>query len=236
VDLVPTFMGAHEVPKEFRGRRNEYVDLLCTEMIPAVAGLAKFCDVFCEAGVFSVDESRRILEAGKAYGMAPKVHAEEFQATGGAELAAEVGATSADHLMAIGDDGIRALRGSGTVAVLLPGTSFFLGGGRYAPARKLIEAGVPVALGTDFNPGSSMTYSMPLILSIACTQMRMTPAEALCAATINAAYACGLGSEVGSIEVGKRGDLILWEVSNHRMIPYHVGANLVKTVIKNGRI
>ncbi len=236
VDLVPTFLGAHEVPREFRGKRDEYVHLVCREMIPAVAGLARFCDVFCEPGVFTEDESRRILETGKAHGLTPKVHAEEFLESGGAELAADVGAASADHLMAISEYGIRALRGSGTVAVLLPGTSFFLGGGRYAPARKLIEAGVPVALGSDFNPGSSMTFNLPLILSIACTQMRMTPAEALCAATVNAAYACGVGAEVGSIEAGKRADLVIWDAADHRMIPYHYGVNLVRRVVKAGRV
>lgn len=236
VELIPTFMGAHEVPREFRGKRDDYVNLVCREMIPAAAGLARFCDVFCEPGVFTQDESRRILEAGKAHGLAPKMHAEEFQESGGAELAAELGAVSADHLMAISEYGIRALRGSGTVAVLLPGTSFFLGGGRYAPARKLIESEVPVALGSDFNPGSSMTFNLPLVMSIACTQMRLTPAESLCAATINAAYACGVGAEVGSIEPGKKADLVVWDATDHRMIPYHYGVNLVRTVIQRGRV
>ncbi|MBI2899959.1 MAG: imidazolonepropionase [Planctomycetes bacterium] len=236
VDLVPTFLGAHEVPREYKGRREEYVDLVCREMIPAVAKLAKFCDVFCEAGVFTAEESRRILEAGKGQGLAPKLHAEEFENTGGAELAADVRAVSADHLMAISENGIRALKSSGTVAVMLPGTSFFLGGGRYAPARRLIEAGVPVALGSDFNPGSSMTFNLPLIMSIACTQMRMTPAEAWCAATVNAAHACGMGSEVGSIESGKKADLVVWDAADFRFVPYHYGVNLVRNVVKHGRI
>lgn len=236
VDCIPTFMGAHEIPREFRGKREEYVDLVCREMIPAVAKLARFCDVFCEAGVFTTDDTRRILETAREHGMAPKVHAEEFENTGGAELAAELGAVSADHLMAISERGIRALRGAETVAVLLPGTSFFLGSGRYAPARKMIESGVAVALGSDFNPGSSMTFHLPLVMSIACTQMKLTPAEAWCATTLNAAYAVGAGSEIGSIQPGKKADLVVWDAPNHRMVPYHYGVNLAKTVIKNGRV
>lgn len=237
VTLVPTFLGAHETPPELQGRRSEYVRVVVEEMIPEIGrrGLAKFCDVFCEVGVFSVEESRRILEAGKQAGMAPKVHAEEFKACGGAELAVEMGAASADHLVAVTDRGIRMLKGSGVVAVLLPGTAFFLGTGRYAPARQMMEEGVCVALGSDFNPGSSMTFNLPLILSIACTQMKMLPAEALCATTINAAYAIGLGGEIGSIEPGKQADLVIWDAPDHRHIPYVVGVNLVWTVLKGGR-
>jgi imidazolonepropionase len=238
IDLVPTFLGAHEVPREFDGRRADYVDHLVHEMIPAVAArrLARFCDVFCEPGVFSVEESRRVLAAARAHGMEPKLHAEEFKASGGAELAAELNAASCDHLMAVTERGIRLLRGRGTVAVLLPATSFFLGGGRYAPARRFIEEGVPLALGTDCNPGSSPTFNMQLVLTLACTQLRLTPAEAFCAATINAAHAIGEGAVAGSIEPGKRADLVVWEAPNLKYVPYAFGANLAATVIKAGRV
>jgi imidazolonepropionase len=183
-----------------------------------------------------VEESRRILQAAREAGMVPKLHAEEFKASGGAELAAELGAASCDHLMAVTDRGIRTLKGKGTVAVLLPATSFFLGGGRYAPARRFIEEGVPVALGTDFNPGSSMTFNMQLVMTLACTQLRMTPAEALCAATINAAHAIGEGARAGSLEPGKAADLVIWNAPNLRYLPYAFGANLATTVIKGGRV
>ena len=236
VDLVPTFMGAHEVPRDYATRRQEYVDLVIKEMIPAVAQkrLARFCDVFCEVGVFSIDQSRAILEAGKKAGLAPKIHAEEFKAIGGAELAADIGAASADHLMAVSDRGIRALKRGPTVAVLLPGTTYFLGNGGYAPARKFIEEGVPVALGSDFNPGSCMNFNLQAIVSIACTQMKLTPAEALTAVTINAAHASGVGDYVGSLEAGKKADLVVWSAPNVKFWAYHFGVNQAETVIKNG--
>ena len=238
VDLVPTFMGAHEIPRDYATRRPEYVDLIVREMIPAVAAkrLARFCDVFCEVGVFSTDQSRAILEAGKKAGLAPKIHAEEFKSIGGAELAAEVGAVSADHLMMISDRGIRALKRSPTVAVLLPGTTYFLGSGGYAPARKLIAEGVPVALGSDFNPGSCMNFNLQAIVSIACTQMKLTPAEALAAVTINAAHACGVGEFVGSLEPGKRADLVVWTAPNVRYWAYQFGVNQAETLIKGGKV
>ncbi len=238
VDLVPTFMGAHEIPREYANRRTEYVDFVIKEMIPAVAAkrLAKFCDVFCEVGVFSIDQARAILEAGKKAGLAPKLHAEEFKSIGGAELAAEVGAVSADHLMMVNDRGIRALKRGPTVAVLLPGTTYFLGSGPYAPARKFIEEGVPVALGTDFNPGTCMNCNLQATLSIACTQLRLTPAEALVAATINAAHACGVADHVGSLEPGKRADLVVWSAPNARYLCYQFGINQAETVVKSGAI
>ncbi|HXX94936.1 MAG TPA: amidohydrolase family protein, partial [Planctomycetota bacterium] len=165
-----------------------------------------------------------------------KLHADEFRATGGAELAGELGAVSADHLMAVTDRGIRALKRSGTVAVLLPGTSHFLGGGRFAPARRMLEEGVPIALGTDFNPGSCTAFSLPLIMSLACTHLGMSPAQALSASTINAAYACGEGGEAGSLEPGKRADLVVWHARDVRELPYWLGANLVWKVIRGGRL
>ncbi|HLF94032.1 MAG TPA: imidazolonepropionase [Planctomycetota bacterium] len=231
---VPTFLGAHEVP---RGKaRADYVREVAEVMVPRVRGLARHCDVFCEVGVFSTDDARRILQAAKDAGMSLKMHAEEFRASGGAELAAELGAVSADHLMAVTDRGIRSLKRAGTVAVLLPGTSCFLGGDRYAPARRMIEEGVAVALGTDFNPGSCPAFSLPLIMSLAVTHLRMSPAEALAASTINAAYACGEGEEAGSLEPGKRADLVVWKARDFREIPYWIGANLVARVIRAGKL
>jgi imidazolonepropionase len=238
IDLVPTFMGAHEVPREYANRRVEYVDYVIKEMIPAVAAkrLAKFCDVFCEVGVFSIDQSRAILEAGKKAGLAPKIHAEEFKAIGGAELAAELGAVSADHLMMISDRGLRALKRGPTVAVLLPGTTYFLGAGTYAPARKFVAEGVPVALGSDFNPGSCMNFNLQAIVSIACTQMKLTAAEALVAVTINAAHACGVADYVGSLEVGKRADVVVWSAPSVKYLGYQFGVNQAETVIKAGKV
>jgi imidazolonepropionase len=237
IDLVPTFMGAHEVPREYANRRTEYVDFVIKEMIPAVAEkrLARFCDVFCEVGVFSIDQARAILEAGRKAGLAPKIHAEEFKAIGGAELAAEIGAVSADHLMMVSDRGMRALKRGPTVAVLLPGTTYFLGGTTYAPARRMIEEGLPVALGTDFNPGSCMTPNLQAILSIACTQMKMTPAEALTAVTVNAAHACGIAEYVGSLEPGKRADIVVWSAPSVRYLCYQFGVNQAETIIKSGK-
>lgn len=230
---VPTFLGAHEVP---RGRpRSDYVREVIEVQLPRVRELARFCDVFCEVGVFSLDDARAILTAAKALGLGVKLHAEEFRTTGGAELAAELGAVSADHLMAVSDRGIRALKRSGTVAVLLPGTSLFLGAERMAPARKMIEEGVPVALGTDFNPGSCTATSLPLIMTLACTHLKMSPAEAWTAVTANAAYACGAGEEAGTLEPGKRADFVVWAAKDYREVPYYLGANLAWKVVKGGK-
>ena len=237
-DVVATFMGAHEVPDEYRGRKSEYVDLLIHEMIPQAAetGVARFCDVFCEEHVFDVEESRAILFAARNAGFRLKIHAEEFESIGGAKLAAELGAVSADHLVAIDDDGIAAMAEAGTIAVLLPGTSFFLGMQRFAPARRLVEAGVPVAIATDCNPGSSMTESMQAILTLACLGLKLTPSEAIAAATRNAAYALDLGDEVGRIRAGNQADVVIHDVPNHRCLAYHYGVNHVETVIRKGRI
>ncbi|MFH1372268.1 MAG: imidazolonepropionase [bacterium] len=238
LDLVPTFLGAHEVPDEYRDRRQDYVDLVVNEMIPAVVleGLAEFSDVFCEEGVFDIEQSHRIQQAAARAGLKLKFHADELKSTGGAELAASLNAVSADHLVHISDNGISALAQSGTVAVLLPGTTFSLGGRRYAPARKLIEAGVVVALSTDCNPGSSFTESLPFILSLAAVQMKLTAAEALTAVTVNAACAIDRGGAVGQLVEGLPSDLVIWDMADYRELPYHYAVNLALTVIKRGKV
>ncbi len=215
--IVPTFCGAHEIPDEFRGDRTGYLDLVCEEMIPRVAeaGLARFCDVFCEHGVFTPEESERVLEAGKRAGLGAKVHADELHASGGSEVAARVGAVSADHLMMITDDGIAGLAAKGVVATLLPGTTFTLRKERWAPARRLLDAGVDVALATDRNAGSCAIESMQFVLGLACLALAMTPAEAFRGATLQGARALGLAEECGRIESGCRADLILWDA--HRL-------------------
>ena len=237
VDVVATFLGAHAVAPEFKGSPHDYVNLIIEDMIPRVAekGLAEFCDVFCEKGVFSLDQSRRILTAGKKSGLKSKVHADEMSMLGGAELAADIGAVSAEHLLCSSADGIKAMAGKGVVAVLLPLAAFSLMLGRYADARLMIDCGVPVALGTDFNP-SCMCESMQLAIAFACHFMKLTPAEALTAATINAAHAVNRAAEVGSLEAGKKADAVVLDVPNHRFLGYHFGVNLVDKVIKNGRI
>lgn len=238
LDLVPTLLAAHEIPPEHRETRERWVSAVCEEITPAVAeaGLARFCDVFCEAGVFSSTESRRVLEAGARHGLTPRLHADEFEDSGGAELAAELGAASADHLIAVSEAGIEALARAGVTAVLLPGTSFFLMKHHYAPARRLIEAGVPVALATDCNPGSSNTESLPTILTLAVFEAGLSIGEALTAATLNAACTVGLGDEIGSIEAGKRADLVLLDEPDLDHLAYHYGVNPVRTVVKNGHV
>jgi imidazolonepropionase len=236
-DVVPTFLGAHELPPEYRNDREAYLRLVIDQMIPEITrrGLAEFCDVFCEQGVFSVFEGERVLHAAAEHGLKRKLHADEFSPLGGAELAARVGATSADHLLHVTEKGIEGLLEAGTVATLLPGTAFFLGL-PYAPARRLIDAGLPVALATDCNPGSSMTENLPLIGTMACTQMKMLPAEVITAVTLNAAAALARSDRIGSIEVGKQADLVIFDVPNFKLIPYHFGANHVWKVIKGGRV
>jgi len=238
IDLFPTFLGAHEVPDEYRDRHGDYVALVIEDMIPAVAqrGLALFCDVFCEEGVFTVDESRAILSAAKKAGMKPKLHADELKSTGGAELAVELGAVSADHLGYVSERGIKMLAASDTVAVLLPGTSFALGLEVAAPARRMIESGVIVALSTDCNPGSSMTESLPMILSLAAVKLKMTAAESLSAVTVNAACAIDKGASLGRLEPGLPADVVIWDMQDFRELPYHYGVNLVDTVVKKGKI
>ncbi|HCA80489.1 MAG TPA: imidazolonepropionase [Bacteroidetes bacterium] len=232
-----TFLGAHAMPPEFRTQRSEYITLLCERMMPHIAKrkLAQFCDVFCEEGYFTLDESRRILEEARKHGLGLKLHSDEFTSLGGTQLAAELGAISVDHLEHVSDEAIRALAGTKTIAVVLPGVSFFLRN-PYAPARKLIDAGIPVSIASDFNPGSCMSSSMPLMMTIACTQMSMTPEEAITASTLNGAAAIGLSDQYGSIEVGKRADIVLFDVPNYRYLLYHFGTNHAAKIIKHGTI
>lgn len=234
VDLVSTFMGAHAVPHEYMGREEEFVDYLIEEMLPEVAELAEFNDVFCEKNVFTPEQSERILEAGKTYGLTPKIHADEIVSYGGAELAAKVGAISAEHLLKASDEGIRAMANSGTIACLLPATALYLRE-EAAEGRKMIDQGVAVAVSTDCNPGSSPTVSMPLVMNLACILMRLTPAEALVAATYNAACAINRQDRVGSLEKGKQADVVMWDVHSYQELQYLFGVNHVNRVWKNGR-
>ncbi|WP_129688207.1 imidazolonepropionase [Gottfriedia acidiceleris] len=235
VELVPTFMGAHAVPKEFKGREDEFVDHLINDMLPIIAEekLAEFNDVFCEKGVFTPEQSERILEAGKKYDLIPKIHADEIEPYGGAELAAKVGAISAEHLLKASDEGISAMAKSGTIACLLPATALYLREDA-AKGRKMIDEGVAVAISTDCNPGSSPTTSMPLVMNLACISMRLTPAESLTAATYNAACAINREDKIGSLEVGKQADIVLWNVKNYQELQYLFGVNHVKSVWKKG--
>ena len=236
MDLISTFLGAHAIPPEFEGRTEDYVDLIINEMIPAVADnkLAEFCDVFCEKGVFSVEQSRNILRAAKMSGMKIKVHADEIVQLGGAELAAELGAVSADHLLMASDDGLEAMKKSGTIATLLPATAFSLNA-NYADARKMIDMNLPVALATDFNPNCA-NESLFFTIALACYKMKMRPREALSAVTINAAHAINRGKTHGSIEVGKRADILILDCPNPEYLTWRFGANLVHTVISNGQV
>src|ERR1043166_1742611 len=237
IAYVPTFLGAHEVPEEFRSRREEYVDLVVEEMLPRVAGerLAEFCDVFCEGRVFTVEESRRVLTAARSRGLGLRVHADQLSPSGGALLAAELRAKTADHLEHTDARGVAALRSAGVQPVLLPGSSYALGSGRYPAARAMIEAGLALVLATDFNPGSSPTPSMTMILSLASTHLQMTPAEALAAATVNAAYSLGRGDEVGSLEEGKRADFVTHHCEDYRELAYFFGIEHARTTFVAGR-
>ncbi len=241
LDIVSTFLGAHVVPPEFRSRRggtDAYVNLLVGKLIPQVAaeGLAQFCDVFCDRGAFTVAQARRILTAGRACGLEPRLHAEQLARTGASRLAVELDAASADHLDKINRSDIRALATSNVVATLLPGCCFHLGLTHHAPARELIAAGAIIALATDYNPGTSPTLNMQMVLSLACMQLRMTPAEAIAAATINAAYSLRRHDRIGSIEVGKYADLAVFNVADHREIPYYFGVNHCWLTLKRGAI
>jgi imidazolonepropionase len=239
LDIVSTFLGAHVVPAEYRGTpegAKKYIELLTEKLIPEVAQekLAEFCDVFCDRGAFTRAQAAEILEAGKRNGLTPRLHAEQLTRTGATQLAVKVGAASCDHLEQVSSSDITALAKSKTVATLLPGCDFHLGLSKYAPARKLIEAGAIVALATDYNPGTSPTMSMPMILSLACSQLRMTPAEAITAATVNAAYALRREKQIGSLAVGKLADLAVFEVADYREIPYYFGMNTCWMTMKRG--
>ncbi|MBN1826258.1 MAG: imidazolonepropionase [Candidatus Eisenbacteria bacterium] len=236
IGVERTFLGAHEIPEEYEGRREAYVDLVAEEMIPSVGGEARFCDVFCEKGVFSVEDSRRVLEAGKRHGLLPKLHAEEFASIGGGELAAEVGAVSADHLLAVTDSGCAAMAAAGVVAIILPGTSVGLAGRHFIDIEKFRRHRLPVAIGTDCNPGSSFTESMPAVISLACSLEGLTVPEGILGATRNAAAALRRLDRVGTLEVGKGADLILLRATHPAAIPYRFGSNLVEMVIREGKV
>lgn len=229
MDLVATFMGAHLVPAEYKSNREEYVRLVCEEMMPKVKeqGIAKFCDVFCEADTFTVEESRQVLEAGLKYGLRPKIHADEIEAIGGSQLAGEIGAISAEHLIVCPPEGIASMAKGGVIACLLPATSFNLGA-VFAPARDMVKAGVPVAMATDFNPGSCPCLNMQFVINLGCLKYKLTPEEVLTAVTLNGAAAIDLADKVGSVEEGKLGDLVIWDAPDLDYICYRVGSNLAK--------
>lgn len=235
IEVVPTFLGAHAVPEEYKGRTAEYVDLIIDQMLPKFRKAAKFCDIFTEKNVFEIEDSRRLMKAAKALGYKLKFHADEIVPLGGAELAAELGAVSADHLLHVSDEGIKALAKRNVVATLLPLTAFALKE-NYAPARKLIDEGCAVALASDLNPGSCFSGSIPLMIALACIYMGMTVEEVVTAITINGAAACGLAERKGTIQPGKDGDLVVLDFDNINMLPYYVGMNCVKTTIAKGKI
>jgi len=241
IEIASTFLGAHVVPAEYRKKARgaeSYIKLLTDVVIPEVAEdeLAEFCDVFCDRGAFTREQSQQILQAGREYGLTPRLHAEQLTRTGATQLAVKLGAASCDHLEQITNADMRALAKSNTVATLLPGCDFHLGLKKYAPARELIDAGAIVALATDYNPGTSPTVSMPMILSLACTQLRMTPAEAITAATINGAYALKREEKIGSLDVGKQADFAVFDVADYREIPYYFGMNTCSLTFKRGRV
>jgi len=235
--IVSTFLGAHAIPPEFKGKPDNYVQLICERMLPYISKkkFARFCDVFCDRGYFTVEQTRRIFEKARSLGFDLKIHADELVNIGASGLAAEFSAVSADHVENITTDEIHRLQKAGVIAVLLPGVSFFLNH-PHANARALIDAGVAVAIASDFNPGSCMSFSIPLMMTISCTQMRMTPEEAISASTLNAAAALKLSDKIGSIEVGKQADMVLYEIPNYRYLTYHFGVNLVSKIIKKGTI
>lgn len=237
IDIIATFMGAHEFPEEYKSDHESYLKILCEEMIPAAKeqGVAEFCDIFTEAHVYSIEESRRVLSCAADHGFKLKMHADEIEAIGGAELAAELKCVSADHLGAASDAGILAMKAAGVIPVLLPATLFSLRSRTYARGRYMIEQGLPVAIATDYNPGSCNCDSMAFTMSLACLQMGLSPVEALAAATINAAHALGRGDVCGSLEIGKQADLIIWDIPSINFIPYHLGSSHISRVLKLGK-
>ncbi len=238
IDIVSTYMGAHAIPPEYEGNSKGYIDFMCNEVMPYVAenGLSEFVDVFCEKGVFSVEESEYVMQKAKDLGFKLKIHADEIIPLKGAELAAKMGAISAEHLLAISDKGIEDMGQADVTAILLPGTSFYLMTGKFAPARKMIEKGVRVALATDYNPGTCPTENLQSIMTFACFGMKLTPLEIIKGMTINAAYGIGRENEIGSIEIGKKADLVIFDCPNLNYIVYHFGINHVDKVIKNGKV
>lgn len=238
IDIISTFMGAHAIPKDYNEDPDKFVDIIINEMIPEVSkrDLAKFCDVFCEKGVFTIEQSRKILLAALENGLIPKIHADEIESLGGAELAAEIGCITADHLIAASDEGIKMMAGKGIIANLLPGTSFNLQAGKFARARKMIEEGVAIALSTDYNPGSCPTENLQLVMSFASLIMKLTPEEVITAVTINGAAALGLEEKIGSLKVGKQGDIVIFDAPNLDYIIYHFGINHTDKVVKKGKV
>ena len=237
MDLVSTFLGAHAIPEEYKGKADEYIDLLCDVVLPAVKeeGLADFVDVFCEDSVFDVAQSEKMLRAGQALGLRARIHADEIEEIGGAVLSGEVGAISAEHLIATGEKGMTSMAKGGVIADLLPCTSFYLNK-TFAPARRMIELGIPVAIASDFNPGSCPSLNLQLAMSMGYIKYRMTPEEVLTAVTINAAASCGLEEKIGTLEVGKQADIVIWNAPDMEMLVYRFGSNLAETVIKKGKI
>ena len=237
IEVVPTFLGAHAVPPEYETRPEDYVDLIVEEMIPSIssAKLAEFCDVFCEKGAFNVQQARRILHTGTKHGLKPKLHADELTPLGGAELAAEIRAVSAEHLLCASETGLKGMSKRHVIAVLLPVASFTLMAQKYAKARRMIELDVPIALGTDFNP-SCWAENQQLVIAMACRQLKLTPAEALTATTLNAAHAVNRAAEIGSLEEGKKADILILDVHNHSFLGYRFGTNLVSKVVKDGKL
>lgn len=237
LDVIPTFLGAHAIPPEYIEKTDKYVELIISDMIPKIAkeGLAEFCDVFCEEGIFSIKQTKKILKTAIRYGLKPQIHIDEIVDTNGALLASEIKAIQTGHLLKSNDEGLKAMAEAGVIATLLPGTPFCLMLEEYAPARKMIELGVPIALATDLNP-NCWTESMQMIIALSCYHMKLSPAEALTAATINGACALQKQDEIGSLEIGKKADLIVFDVPNYEFLPYHFGVNLVSKVIKNGKI
>ena len=237
LDIVSTFLGAHAIPLEYKDKPDDYVELIISDMIPKIVkeGLAEFCDVFCEKGIFSIEQSRKILKTALRYGLKPQIHIDEIVDTNGALLAAELKAIQTGHLLKSNDNGLKAMAEAGVIATLLPGTPFCLMLKEYAPARKMIELEIPIALATDLNP-NCWTESMQMIITLACYNMKLSPAEALTAATINSACAIDRQDEIGSIEVGKKADIVIFDVPNYNFLPYQFGVNLVSKVIKNGKI
>lgn len=237
MDVVPTFMGAHAIPPEYEGRGDEYIEMCCRELMPEVKrqGLAEFADIFCEDSVFNAEQSRRYMEKAEELGFSLKIHADEIEAIGGSQLAGELKAASAEHLIAIQEDGMDAMAAGGTTAMLLPATSFYLGK-TYAPARRMVEKGIPVAMASDFNPGSCPSLNLQLVINLGCLKYRLTPEEVLTAVTINPACACGRGDLLGTLEEGKQADLVIWDAPDFEMVCYRFGSNMAQHVMKKGQL